>query len=1243
MDRPALPRFAVHLLASLALALAGTAQAASYLVTGEGDVATGSATHCDGTAPNFFCPTLRDAIAAANATPDDDSIGFHPLYAQSFTLTHGALAIADNGSLTIDGDTANGANTPISGNNASRVFVIEANAVATLRRLTIANGSAPFPEGGGGIRNEGSLTLEYVTVSGNSAYGVGGIQNNGTLDIRYSTISGNSGNANGGIGNSGALNLWHSTVSGNSAFGIGGIGNAGTLNLAYSTVSANTGNQVSGGIAASEGGTIVLTASAIAGNTGGDCARTNGVIGASHSLIGDGLACLNGTNTANLDGDAKLTALGSNGGRTATHYPLPGSPLIDAVACDLIPGTTQDQRGIARPQGVRCDIGAVEAGQIVVDTMADETSANGLCSLREALINANGNAQTHADCAPGSAYDIITFDPAVFADASHSAIVLGALLPNIATDLLIDGTRADGGNVAISGNNARGVFVVLSSRSVGLRKLDIVNGRRSGNGGGIVNQGNLSIVHGAVSGNTATSYGGGIANQGNLSIVHGAVSGNTATSLGGGIFNSGTLTIEHSTVSGNRAGDGGGIHSGGTLIIRHSTVAENISMEFGGGMCSSAGAGTTTIEHSTVSGNSAVLKGGAIHKHDNGPLNIAHSTLSDNSTRYGGGIHSEGGTLTIEHSTLSGNAAEQQGGGILNLGSTTLAHSTLSGNLALQGGGIDNGGTLIVEHGTVSGNSANFGGGLYQTQGVTTLAASVFANSTGTGSDCSIAAGTINAAGSLIGSGLAGCVNGTNTGNLTGDPKLAALADHGGETHTHLPLPGSPLIDRISCAADPEFTDQRGIARPQGSSCDIGAVEALQFALSVSVAGQGSVSADDIATPPSSGQVQGCRAEAGDCAATYSEKAQVTLTATPDTGSHFVAWGGDCSGTAMQASVTMDAARSCTASFAISAHIVTPSVSGGHGGISPGTPQSIAHGETASFTLTPDDGYRIADMAGSCGGALDGLVFATDPVLADCSVIASFTRNPNTAPVLEIIGNQAQPAGATGVFSVPGFASVVSFGAAPWEVEQSVLGYEVELLADPAELLFGTPTVNTDGALNHVLSGNSGSAQLRVRVRDNGGTADGGVDVSDWQAFAITVGEGLDVAVSIPAAEAISNLCRFGDYTVLVENLGTVVANAVQVEIPLPDSLPNANWTCTPVGGATCPPSGSGPIDHSVNLPRNAGVIYRIAGMFSPGPEPDETFIAHAFIAGDVFPDNDTATAPATACLFSDGYEGEVE
>ena len=330
-------------------------------------------------------------------------------------------------------------------------------------------------------------------------------------------------------------------------------------------------------------------------------------------------------------------------------------------------------------------------------------------------------------------------------------------------------------------------------------------------------------------------------------------------------------------------------------------------------------------------------------------------------------------------------------------------------------------------------------------------------------------------------------------------------------------------------------------------------------------------------------------------------------------------------------------------SFVPNAHTVTPSVPGGHGGISPSAPQSVAHGSTAVFELTPEAGYGVAGVTGTCGGSLAGNTYTTAAVTANCTVIASFARNPNTAPVLDILGNQSQPAGTTGVQTVPGFASVVSFGEAPWEVEQSVLGYDVELLNDAAGLLFGLPTVSTSGTLGYVLSGTSGSASLRVRVRDDGGTANGGIDTSDWHTFAITVGEGLDVAVSIPSAEAISDLCRFGDYTVLVENLGTVAATGVQVDIPLPASVPEANWTCTPVGGASCPPAGTDDIAHGVNLPRNAGVIYRITGPFFPAPDHTEPFFAQASIAGDVFPDNDTATAPATACLFSNGYEGEAD
>jgi hypothetical protein len=53
---------------------------------------------------------------------------------------------------------------------------------------------------------------------------------------------------------------------------------------------------------------------------------------------------------------------------------------------------------------------------------------------------------------------------------------------------------------------------------------------------------------------------------------------------------------------------------------------------------------------------------------------------------------------------------------------------------------------------------------------------------------------------------------------------LGPLQDNGGSTVTHALLPGSPAID----AGDPtrcRGTDQRGVPRPQGAECDIGAFE----------------------------------------------------------------------------------------------------------------------------------------------------------------------------------------------------------------------------------------------------------------------------------------------------------------------------------------------------------------------------------------------------------------------------------
>jgi len=54
---------------------------------------------------------------------------------------------------------------------------------------------------------------------------------------------------------------------------------------------------------------------------------------------------------------------------------------------------------------------------------------------------------------------------------------------------------------------------------------------------------------------------------------------------------------------------------------------------------------------------------------------------------------------------------------------------------------------------------------------------------------------------------------------------LAPLADNGDPTLTHALVPGSPAIDAAPNDAECPSEDQRGVSRPQGAQCDIGAFE----------------------------------------------------------------------------------------------------------------------------------------------------------------------------------------------------------------------------------------------------------------------------------------------------------------------------------------------------------------------------------------------------------------------------------
>lgn len=199
-----------------------------------------------------------------------------------------------------------------------------------------------------------------------------------------------------------------------------------------------------------------------------------------------------------------------------------------------------------------------------------------------------------------------------------------------------------------------------------------------------------------------------------------------------------------------------------------------------------------------------------------------------------------GGNLTLQDTTVSGGVGVTfVGGGVYNAGTLTLSDSTLSGNSAGDGGGVFNyAGPLTLTNSTLSGNSSsNSGGGVANAYGLVTLARVLVAGNAASSAakivnDVSYGTMTANNFNLFGANGNAGVVGFTPgptdivpaAGVLLSDI-LALLTDNGGPTFTHALVPGSPAVDASPASANCPATDQRGVSRPQGPCCDIGAFE----------------------------------------------------------------------------------------------------------------------------------------------------------------------------------------------------------------------------------------------------------------------------------------------------------------------------------------------------------------------------------------------------------------------------------
>ncbi len=227
--------------------------------------------------------------------------------------------------------------------------------------------------------------------------------------------------------------------------------------------------------------------------------------------------------------------------------------------------------------------------------------------------------------------------------------------------------------------------------------------------GGYVNLSGLTITQGDNHPRVGGGSGGGLLNNGTVTITGSMFTGNIAPLGGGAIFNGGggSLTVTASTFSGNNGDQGGAIGGGGTVTVTASTFTGNSSGN-GGAIDNGdgGGGGTVTVTASTFTSNSSGDDGGAIDNGDSGgggTVTVTDSTFFGNTAADGGAIDNGdsggGGSVTVTASTFADtsqasgtNGAEIDNGDNSGTGSVQVAADVFAGSCDQPGGSWADGG-----------------------------------------------------------------------------------------------------------------------------------------------------------------------------------------------------------------------------------------------------------------------------------------------------------------------------------------------------------------------------------------------------------------------------------------------------------------------------------------------------------------------------------------------------------------------
>jgi len=457
----------------------------------------------------------------------------------------------------------------------------------------------------------------------------------------------------------------------------------------------------------------------------------------------------------------------------------------------------------------------VVAAIIDVNSLADnEVAGNGLCTLREAILSANADADlSSGDCLAGLGDDAIVFS------TGPGTIELDSGLPFVKTDMSINGPVA--GNMVVRGPLGATNFWVtgLDSAILILDRIDLW----------VPIAGSSLCVR--VDGTETLEF-----YRGNLYCAAGIRAGSTST-----------LVVDSSTIYGSRPINifNTGLLDGTTSVTLKNSSVEGTFWPAIGVDASGDGEVIVNVRDSTLTGANGI----GVFAIDESTVfvDIADSIFKDTNTGLDIGAVGEGGGDSTVHAKVERTTFSNNGKGILTRGTSGTIFVVLNESIIVGSDiGIIHGNTpghLFVTNSTISGNDIGVENGddVFANVGHTTITnneigifglESAYVNINRTilaGNDIDCAGGAPSSTGyNVVG---VNCGISASTADIIGtagspvDPGLWGLTSSGGPTRVHRLRADSPAVDRTSLATCFIGTDQRGFPRPVGNGCDAGSYE----------------------------------------------------------------------------------------------------------------------------------------------------------------------------------------------------------------------------------------------------------------------------------------------------------------------------------------------------------------------------------------------------------------------------------